>query len=90
MAKSMPIGSPVNRMMAFAAAKVIAPGAPDFPSGPAVSAYFGDSLVGCTVSHAEMSKISGTKEGTPVKVSGVVAEHNFLGAWLEPGCKVTM
>lgn len=89
LAKSMPIGSSVDRMTAFAAAKVIAPGAPDFPSGPAISVYFGDSLIGCTVSRAQMNAFVGVKENTPVKISGIVAEHNFLGDWLKPGCSVT-
>lgn len=89
LAKSMPLGSKVDRMTAFATAKVIAPGAPDFPPGPAISVYFGDSLIGCTVSRAEMDAFVGVKENTPVKISGIVAEHNFLGVWLKPGCSVT-
>ena len=88
LAKSMPVGSSVDRMTAFAAAKVIAPGAPDFPSGPAISVYFGESLIGCTVSRSVMDQFVGLKEGTPVKITGVVGQHNFLGAWLRPGCTV--
>jgi hypothetical protein len=88
LATSMPIGSSVNRKVAFAAAKVIAPGAPDFPSGPAISAYFGESLIGCTVSHAKMTAFSGVPEGTPLMITGVVGQHNFLGVWLLPSCTI--